>query len=356
MSFYIKRKLKSMRKSIAKKFLDKKNRRSNIFDIGKVKSILFFRNDDKIGDMVVSTLIFREIKKYYPNIKIIVLCGKNNAEILKYNRNVDEIYTTRDSFLKDLSIYVSLRKQRISLGIDFYTFGHCFISLLILRIVNVSTLVGFYKDSYNIYDLSINKDFFNEHISKRYEHVLKILGIDNPNLDYDIFTSSKEDSIAIELLKKSNSKYNIVLNPFAASKHRSFSFDKLQSLVSILEKQINCSVFIINYKNNNNLLTLKNDKTFICRVDSVLKSASLIKYADAVITPDTSIVHIAAAFNKKTVAFYLDYSKVSEKINVIWAPNNKNAISISVDAKDGLKSDIKNISNLCILDAVKKLL
>jgi ADP-heptose:LPS heptosyltransferase len=356
MSLHIKKNLKSLRKNIAKKILDKRNRRSNIFDISKVKSILFFRNDDKIGDMVVSTLIFREIKKYYPNIKIIVLCGKNNAEILKYNKNVDSIYITSGNFLKDLPIYISLRKQHISLGIDFYTFKHCFIPLLILRIVNVSTLIGFYKSLYNIYDLSINRDFFNEHISKRYKYVLRMLKIDNPSLDYDIFTSNKEDNTAIELLKKSNSKYNIVLNPLAASKHRSFSFDKLQSLVCLLEKQIDCSVFVINYKNNNSLFALKNKKVFICQIDSVLENASLIKYADIVITPDTSIVHIASAFNKKTVALYLDYSKVSEKINVIWAPNNKNAISISLDVKYGLKNDIKNISNLCILSAVKKLL
>jgi ADP-heptose:LPS heptosyltransferase len=350
---YIKQQIKSLRKNIAKKILDKKNRKSNVFDIKKVKSILFFRNDDKIGDMVVSTLIFREIKKHYPDIKIIVLCGKNNVEILKYNKNVDLTYIISNNFLKDLPVYINLRRQHIFLGIDFYTFGICFTRLLILRIVSVNILIGFYKKLYNIYDLSINKDFFNEHITKRYEYILKIFKIDNPNLSYDVFTGDVEDSTAKKLLKNSTSKYNIVLNPFAASKHRSFSFNKMQSLISILKEKFDCSVFVIsNKKNRDKLLALKNNKTFIYSFNSILSSASLIKYSDIVITPDTSIVHIASAFNKKTVALYLDYSKVSEKINVIWGPNNKNAVSISL--KSG--KDIENISNRDILNAVRKLL
>ncbi|MDR0724326.1 MAG: hypothetical protein LBF23_03980 [Endomicrobium sp.] len=359
MSRYIKQQIKSLRKNIAKRILDKKSRKSKVFDfdINKIKSILFFRNDNKIGDMVISTLIFREIKKHYPDIKIIVLCGKNNAEILKYNKNVDSTYVISGNFFKDLPVYINLRRQHISLGIDFYTFGLLFTPLLILRIVAVNFLIGFYKSLYNIYDLSIDKDFFNEHITKRYEHIFEILKIDNPNLSYDVFTSDVEDNIAKELLKKSITKYNIVLNPFAASKHRSFSLNKLQSLISDLEKNYDCSVFVIsNKKNKDKLFTLKNNKTFICSFNSILSSASLVKYSDIIITPDTSIIHIASAFNKKTVALYLDYSKVSEKIDVIWGPNNKNAVSISLNIKNETRNDIENISNNDILSAVEKLL
>jgi hypothetical protein len=159
MSWYIRKKLKSLREKYYKKILDKKNKKFNIFDVNNIKSILFFRDDDKIGDMVVSTLIFREIKKHCPDVKIIVLCGKNNAKILKYNKNVDSLYVTSGNFFKDLPIYIKLRKEHISLGVDFYTFGLYFIPLLSLRIIAVNTLIGFYKSLYNIYDISIDKDF-----------------------------------------------------------------------------------------------------------------------------------------------------------------------------------------------------
>ncbi|MCA6071692.1 MAG: hypothetical protein LE168_04930 [Endomicrobium sp.] len=69
--------------------------------------------------------------------------------------------------------------------------------------------------------LSINRNFFNEHISKRYEYLLKILKIENPDLKYDVILSEKEEKAAFDLISKYNAKYKIMLNPFAASKHRS---------------------------------------------------------------------------------------------------------------------------------------
>ncbi|MDR3092754.1 MAG: hypothetical protein LBU33_02430, partial [Endomicrobium sp.] len=91
-------KLKSLRKFLAKQILDKKSKSQKTLDINQIKSVLFFRNDDKIGDMVVSTSLFREIKQKYPDIEIIVLCGKNNKEIIKYNKNIDKIYKLEKSF------------------------------------------------------------------------------------------------------------------------------------------------------------------------------------------------------------------------------------------------------------------
>ena len=42
---------------------------NNFIKDNNIKSILFLRYDGKIGDMVVNSLMFREIKKVYPNKK-----------------------------------------------------------------------------------------------------------------------------------------------------------------------------------------------------------------------------------------------------------------------------------------------
>ncbi|GHT61667.1 LOS biosynthesis enzyme LBGB [Endomicrobiia bacterium] len=354
----LKNKLKSFKKSLAKTILDKRSKLIKSLDINQIKSILFFRDDDKIGDIVVSTLLFREIKKKYPGISIVVLCGKNNREILKYNNNVNQIYETGKNFFKNIFLFRKLKKRNINLAVDFYTFSPRFKRLLMLRIVSAEFLIGFYKNSYNIYDLSADVNFFNKHISKRYEYLLNMLKIEKPDLKYDVTLSSNEENKAFELVKKCGSRYSIVLNPFAASKHRSFSFNKLKELVGLLENKIDCCLFILCQESNKKeVKSLENDKTFIISFKSVLESAALIKYAEAVITPDTSIVHIATAFNKKTVALYLDYSDTYEKIDTIWGPNNPNAIQLSVNTKNKrLKNDIENIPNMDILNALQKLL
>ena len=47
------------------------------FDIKNVEKVLFFRYD-RIGDMVITTPVFRELKLFFPEIKASVLASKTN--------------------------------------------------------------------------------------------------------------------------------------------------------------------------------------------------------------------------------------------------------------------------------------
>ena len=69
--------LRTLRLKIGKQILDKKTPLASI--IFPPKSILFLRHDGKIGDYVVSSFIFREIKKQAPNTKIGVVCSKKEC-------------------------------------------------------------------------------------------------------------------------------------------------------------------------------------------------------------------------------------------------------------------------------------
>ncbi|MDR3195447.1 MAG: glycosyltransferase family 9 protein [Endomicrobium sp.] len=352
-------KIKSLKTSLAKKVLDEKIGKSNkTLTMAAIKSVLFLRTDGKIGDTVVSSFLYREIKRKYPNVKIIVLCGKSNKEILKHNKNVDELYEVGSCLFNDISVLKKLRKQNISLAVDFFPFNPRFSRLLMLRIVSPDFLIGFNKTSYQTYDLSVNEDFFRVHITETYKYILNLLKIDNPNLKYEIPFTSKEENIALDLINNHKHKHKIVINPFSASKHRRLSIKKLKELIDLIENSFDCRVFILcQEKNKGKVISLENDRTVIASFGAILESAALIKYADIVITPDTSIVHIAAAFDKKTIALYRDYSNSYEKTDTIWGPNNPNAVQLSVDTKDGaLANDVENISNVDIFKALQKIL
>ena len=112
----------NFRKSIAKKLFDKKVKSNITFDMSKINSVLILRDDNKIGDMVITTILFREIKKQYPNIKIYVLCGKANKIIIKDNPYVDKIFICDNIFFKNISLYKQIRKEKIDLVIDFLLF------------------------------------------------------------------------------------------------------------------------------------------------------------------------------------------------------------------------------------------
>ncbi|MDR1952227.1 MAG: hypothetical protein LBQ37_01775 [Elusimicrobiota bacterium] len=360
---------RNIRTAFAKFLFDKKERKladgnyyksEGILDVLKFRSVLFVIHDDRIGDMIISTIEFREIKKKYPNIKVFVLCGKNGKETLKYNPNVDEIFEVCGKFCKDLKIYKRLREKHIGILIDFFEFNPRPSHLLFLRIINPFFLIGFSKKNYNTYDLSIDENFFDTHMVNRHKAVLKILGIDNPNLDYDIFFTQKEKNEAQKYLDKSGGKIKVVINPFASSKHRTFKYEKLRDLALRITRTQKCGVYILcppyNYKSIKNIEKADNNIIAV-RLNSILSVAAFIKECDIVISPDTSIIHIASAFNKKTIGLYLDFSFRQEKTDIIWGPNNSNAVIINADAQNGkIENDINNIDNNKIFNKFKEMI
>ncbi|MDR1195393.1 MAG: glycosyltransferase family 9 protein [Endomicrobium sp.] len=350
----IKRQIREFRKSFAKLIFDKKINPNAVLNIAGSKKILFLRDDDKIGDMAALTLVFREFKKHYPDVKILALCGKHNKEIIKYNPNVDEIIEISGKFIKDLCAYKSLKRRMIDIAVDFFIFDPRPKRLFIMRTIAPKFLIGFHKNNYKIYDFSIDCDINKLHISKRYEFLLKELGIKASSLDYDIFLNPEDEKKAKELFE--GVKNNLIINPFAASKHRSFSFERLQELIDKLKEKKDLNVFVICAKESFDLLSGLNGAKVLSS-NSILESAAYIKYCDYVISPDTSIVHISAAFKKKMLALFLDYSKCEEKIDEVWAPGYENAVKICVDTKNSvLENDIKNISADLIIETFFKLI
>jgi len=50
--------------------------------------ILIIQNDN-IGEVVLSTAVFREIKKNIPGCKITLIASKTNRSIIEKNKNID---------------------------------------------------------------------------------------------------------------------------------------------------------------------------------------------------------------------------------------------------------------------------
>ncbi|HHF1041837.1 TPA: glycosyltransferase family 9 protein, partial [Haemophilus influenzae] len=131
-------KLKALRLKMGKWILDKSSRSYNPQSIEHPKSFLFLRQDGKIGDYIVSSFVFREIKKFNPLIKIGVICTKQNAYLFQRNNNIDKIYIVKKrSILEYIKKALSIRKERYDVVID-PTIVLRNRDLLLLRIINAS--------------------------------------------------------------------------------------------------------------------------------------------------------------------------------------------------------------------------
>lgn len=299
-----------------------------VLKIEEVKSILILRYDGKIGDMVVTTLLFREIKKKYPKIKIGVVAEGVAIDIIKGNSYVDKIYNYEEK-----NIVCEIKNEKYDVLIDF---SH------MLRVTQMKFIkkcgarinMGYKKNGWKLFDENIEMINKKHHISEVYNEALKKLSIENSNLSYDL-------QITNESLKRIE-KYKgcIVFNPFAASKHRSFGIDKIKKIIEILIKEYNKDIVILAMKQHEKLIDKivlddKTGKIFKGKFESIVDVIAIVRESSLVVTPDTSIVHIATAFQKPTIAIYREDKEGEENI-ALWGPNSKFAKIVVV--KDNSKS------------------
>ena len=223
--------------------------------------------------------------------------------------------------------------------------------MMLINLCKSRINIGIEKGNWNLFDISLNVRDFNQHISKLYIKILKFLGINDINSSYNVFSSD-------HLLKKldlENKKY-CVFNPYAASKHRSFSNENIDKISKIiLEKNYEKLILIGNEDKIRELKKLnisKENKVKIIETKGMLEVAELIKGADLVVSPDTSIVHLARAFDKKMICIYRKELGKEDKNSILWGPNSENAKVIFVEkiVKDGEEIDINEIN----LDNLKK--
>ena len=300
--------------------------------------------------MIVNSLMFREIKKVYPDIKIGLIARGAAIDIVKDNPNIDEIYKYHKDRKKIKELALKIKEEKYDLLIDFSEMLRVN-QMMLINLCGARINIGIEKENWKLFDVSLNVRDFNQHISELYIKILKFLGIRNINSSYDVFSSNY-------LLKKidlENKKY-CVFNPYAASKHRSFSSENIEKISKIiLEKDYEILILIGNEDKIKELKKLdinKESKVKVIETKGMSEVAELIKGADLIVSPDTSIVHLAKAFDKKILCIYRKELGKEDKNSILWGPNSKKAKVIFVEEKikDGEEIDINHIN----LDEFKK--
>ena len=318
---------------------------NNFLKDNNIKSILFLRYDGKIGDMIVNSLMFREIKKVYPDIKIGVIARGAAIDIIKDNPNVDKIYKYYKDRKKIKDLALKIKEEKYDLLIDFSEMLRVN-QMMLINLCRARINIGLDRKDWKLFDLSIEsgKDFkWTEHITKRYLAYLIKLGLKKENIDisYDIYLKEEKKYEAFFNEIKENKK--IILNPYGASKHKSFNIETLENIATYLKDKdmaIILTYFGDKYKELE-FLEKKYKYVYIPKkIESILDTAILIKKSDYVISPDTSIVHIASAFNKKMITVYPPKGGKYGVDHLVWAPKSEYSRVIFCKDKTGTYDEI----------------
>ena len=317
----------------------------NFLENNNIKSILFLRYDGKIGDMVVNSLMFREIKKVYPNIKIGVVARGAAIDIIKDNPNVDKIYEYHKDRKKIKDLALMIKEEKYDLLIDFSEMLRVN-QMMLINLCRARFNIGLDRKEWKLFDLSIEsgKDFkWTEHITNRYLAYLVRLGLKRENIDisYDIYL--KEEKKYKDFFNKIKESKKLILNPYGASKHKSFSVETLEKIINYLQDKDIAIILVYfgdKYKELE-FLEKKYSNVYIPKnIVSILDTTFLISISNYVISPDTSIVHIASALNKKILTVYPPKGGKYGVDHLVWAPKSEYNKVIFCKDKTGTYDEI----------------
>ena len=343
--------LRNQKVKIARLLWDKKEKvkiiKEDLIEKNGIDSIIIMRDDGKIGDMVVSSFIYREIKKQYPNIKIGVVTRKGATDIIKDNHYVDKIYEYKkdSSYLKNLANEIA--KEKYDLLIDTSTILREK-QIMFISKCDCKINLGVDKEGWQLFDISVPEEK-NSHITKRFINILEVLGIKEIQSNYDIQIS---DEALVKVEKKIKEEENIlevsgkervILNPYTASKHRNFNRKNIEKIIEILLKYRENELYLLGHGENKKEILeikekIKDKRVHYIELAGIQEVIALIKNCEMIISPDTSIVHIGVGLDKKVIAIYRE--DVIGNNGVLWGPNSDKAIQIfSQENKD---DDINN--------------
>ena len=318
---------------------------NNFIKDNNIKSILFLRYDGKIGDMVVNSLMFREIKKVYPNIKIGVVARGAAIDIIKDNPNIDKIYEYHKDRKKIKDLALKIKEEKYDLLIDFSEMLRVN-QMMLINLCGARFNIGLDRKEWKLFDLSIesDKDFkWTEHITNRYLAYLIKLGLKKENIDisYDIYLKDEKKYEFFFNEIKENKK--LILNPYGASKHKSFTIETLENIITCLKDKDIAIILVYFGDKYRELEALEKKYTNVYipkNITNILDTAILIKKSDYVISPDTSIVHIASALNKKMITVYPPNGGKYGVDHLVWAPKSEYNKVIFCKDKTGTYDEI----------------
>ncbi len=297
--------------------------------MSKDRRILIVR-PDRIGDVILSTPLPREIKKTYPNCFVAVMLKKYTSDIYLNNPNIDKIILIDD--YDDGSLEAFWKKVD---EIRSYKFTH---ALMLLPNEKINYMLFFAGIPYRV---GVGHKFFqfitftryvtrNKYIPLRHEadycmDLARKLGVVTNNLETEIFLTETEKLIVKKLRNGylNDRKYLIGIHTTSGNSAPNWTPDSYIKLIDRLSQETNIQVVVTDNNPPSELLNIRN--VIYPNINKTLRE-SILNFAtlDLLISSSTGPMHICAALKVKTISMFCPLTACSPQL---WGPlGNENLI------------------------------
>ena len=263
-----------------------------------MKKILVIRFSS-IGDIVLTSPVIRALKQQ-GKYRVHCLTKRRYAAIYQANPFVDKVHSFEE---KISEVVKDLQNEGFDFVVDLQKNLRSFKIRWMLQKPDAS-FPKYNKEKWLLVNLSMNR-LPEIHLVDRYFEAVKALGIHNDGKGLDFFIPEKEQIIPRQFNKHLQSAF---VGFVIGGQH----FTKLlpvEKAASII-KMLSIPVVLLGGPDDRNrgeeIATLCSNKQVInsCGQLSLFGSASLVQQAKVIVTNDTGLMHIAAAFQKPIISIW----------------------------------------------------
>jgi ADP-heptose:LPS heptosyltransferase len=296
-------------------------------DLRKVRRLLILRYD-RIGDIIVTTPVFRLLKEMNPNLFLGVVASRSNAELIRTNPLVDRIHVLPRHWSEFPAFLKGAKDQGYDVVLNFIfnrtTSGGVLANLIAPKGIKVGQ--GAEK-----YDFYFNKRLSLDRTSAHMKDVLMsyveevfALPPGPRKTRFEIFPDAPSRASVTKALRARGLKPGsfVTLNISATEGPRRLSAAQAEFIAGVLTEHLKEHCVIISSPEDAAMRKEvaraggKRATEFPPEGNTdMLTIAALVQASKAVITPDTSIIHLASAMSTPVIGFYTPLQRAHE-----WRP------------------------------------
>ncbi|MDD4955517.1 MAG: lipopolysaccharide heptosyltransferase II [Candidatus Omnitrophica bacterium] len=276
------------------------------------KKILIMRTD-RLGDVILSTPVIANLRKFYPDSYIAFLCRPYTKDALEGNPYIDEIIVydknkKHKGFFSSLKFCLSLRKKKFDV-------------VFILNPNNRSNILAFFSGIPKRYGLNRKmgnlltnpiEDKKHQGLKHELEYTLDILreaGIDVAEKQTYFPIKKESEKRVDDLLIANNVKNNdfIVMHPSASCPSKRWMEDNFIKLAKLIKEKTGLKVIVITSREEKKFADNLAKEEGVIDLRGLLTISdigSLLKKSRAFISNDSGPVHIASSLNVPVISIF----------------------------------------------------
>jgi len=316
-------------------------------------TFLFLRWD-RIGDVLVSTPVFSALKERYPSATVDVLLSARNHFVLDNEPLVRKRWVFHKNLPAVMKLVRALRSERYDFVVDMFDNASA-ISTVFLALIGGKWNVGLAKKNAYIYDVAVpSRSKRNTHVVDRLLELLRAFRVDvdrmEPRIRYRVSEVSRARAETFWKQHDLEERQVLGVNISAGGSQRFWGTENFRELLEGLQRELPLARVVLLFHPADRWTAEEITAPFAevmlsPDTHSFDEFAALVQRLSLLVTPDTSAVHLAAAFQVPAVVLY----PRDERLD-LWTPYESPAETLMADT-----DDLKTIAPRAVLSAVRSL-